>query len=120
MQWEENTTPLHPRGALGEKSVLNTVHSLSVEAGILKDVESRQRHVTEADHDKIDIDDCVATISTLSGKQQQLLATKLRAYPQSFSGGANKLKMPPVHMELKEGVTPKNAGHFQFLNHNVI
>ena len=41
-QWEENTAPLCPRGALGEKSMLNTVHSLSVEAGILKDAEARQ------------------------------------------------------------------------------
>ena len=69
-----------------EKSVLNAMCALSVEVDILKDAKSRQRCTLEANHNEIDIDDCAATISTLTSEQQQMLATKLRSYPHPFSG----------------------------------
>ena len=106
VQWEENSTLLYHRGALNRKT-LNNLYSLSMEASILKDAKQRQKRILEANYDKIDIDDYVATISTLNMEQQRLLARTLKSCPYLFKGGLNKLKIPPVHIELKEGAKPK-------------
>ena len=66
VQWEENSVPLYPRGTLGDKSVLNTIDQMSIQSKVLKDAETRQRKIIEANYDKIDIDTYVDTISTLS------------------------------------------------------
>ena len=69
IQWEDNSTPLYHRGALS-KNMLNHLYSLSMEASVLKDAKNRQKCILEANYDKIDIDDYVATISTLNSEQQ--------------------------------------------------
>ena len=65
-----------------------------------------------ADYDKLDIDDYVDPIETLSKEQQNMLVSKLKTYTALFSGGLGKLNIRPVHMELKEGAIPKKRRPF--------
>ena len=112
IQWEENSTPLHPRGTLGNKQVLNHVYSMSVQSDILQEAESRQRRIIEANYDKLDIGNYVDNIDTLSVAEKNILATKLKTYTRIFSGGLGKLNIPPVHIELKEDAKPKKRRPF--------
>mgnify|MGYP000982261264 CR=1 FL=1 len=73
IQWEDDAAPLCPRGTLSNASVMNALCSLSMEANVLKDAESRQRRIIEASYDRIDMNDCVEEISTLSQEHKSLL-----------------------------------------------
>ena len=90
IQWEENSTPLHPRGTLGDKEALNHIHSMSVQSDLLQEAESRQRRIIKANYDWLDISDYVDNIQTLSEAEKNILASKLKTYAKIFSGGRCK------------------------------
>ena len=110
--WEGQTIPLKQRGMVNESFFLQSCFHQTQEPEVLKEAESRQKRILDADYSKVDIDEYIETLDHLSLSEKVRLNQTLQAHPTLFGGGLGTLKVRPVHLEIKPGSKPYHSRAF--------
>ena len=94
------------RGTVSDRATTQDLYNLATSAPVLRMSEDRHNEIIKLMYSKVDIDQHVKTLTRLTTTQQQQLATVLKQYDGMYEGQTGTLKIPPVHIELKEGAKP--------------
>ena len=106
IDWNETSTPLKQRGQLKESYYLNMCYHQALEPEVLKDAESRQKRILDADYSHVDMQTYVEELTHLSGDEKHKLKKVLQSHPTLFGGGLGTLKIKPVSLEIQDGAKP--------------
>jgi hypothetical protein len=80
-----------------------------MEPEVLKEAESRQKQILDADYLQVDIDTHVQELNHLSTDEKSQLTSVLKSHPTLFGGGLGILKVRPISLELEPGAKPYHA-----------
>ena len=94
------------RGTVSDRATTQDLYNLATSAPVLRMSEDRHNEIIKLMYSKVDIDQHVKTLTRLTTTQQKQLATVLKQYDGMYEGQTGTLKIPPVHIELKEGAKP--------------
>ena len=101
IQWESATAPMLPTEILKQdKDTMNVI----LEQEIID--EELIQQMTETKYSPADLESEVRRNSHLTSEEQEKLLKLLKQYESLFDGTLGEWKTSPVHLELKEGVTP--------------
>ena len=112
IRWGEHETEMQERETTAYPRTLQLVHQSSNDPKIIRAAEERQAGILDADYSKVEIDEHVNELEYLDPEQRKRLAQTLRGFPELFGGGLGRLKINPVHLELKAGAKPYHAKPF--------
>ena len=110
--WEDHEMPMKPQGFWDSKVNRKMAYTIAQQNSALEAAEERQDKILDADYSKVDLDEYVATLTHLSADQRAALAGALAQYPVLFGGGLGRLKIDPIHLELKPDAKPYHAKPF--------
>jgi hypothetical protein len=111
--WGDHSTPLREYGDSSmEVNVMEALYHMSVEPPLLQRAKERQKEILDADYSQVDITNYVDGLNQLNPSEKASLKQVLSAHPTLFGGGLGKLKIKPVHLELKEEAKPHHSKHY--------
>jgi hypothetical protein len=112
IDWNDTSVPLCTRGQLQESYYLESSYHQAMEPEVLKEAESRQKRILDADYLQVDIDTHVQELDHLSTDEKSQLTIVLKSHPTLFGGGLGILKVRPISLELKPGAKPYHAKQY--------
>jgi hypothetical protein len=112
IKWDESIMEMKPRGSLDNKETLELLYSMTQEPTVLQKAEERQNRILDADYSKVELKDYTDSLDYMSKSEQEKLREVLSQFPTLFGGGLGRLKIDPIHLELKEGAKPYHAKPF--------
>ena len=111
--WEDDETPLRPRGTLQIPENMEAIHHhLEMDPDGLYYFETHFTKILDADYSAVDMNEYVDTLDHISQEQREQLKNVLAKYPTLTKGGLGKLNIPPVHLELRADAKPYHARAF--------
>jgi hypothetical protein len=112
MRWGDTETEMKPRGIVTDEEALHLLYHMSQQSTVIKEAEERQAKILDADYSKVEMDEHVDSLDYLSTEERKELLATLKCFPTLFGGGLGRLKIDPIHLELKEGARPYHAKPF--------